>query len=112
MEVIERDTLKQWMDEKRNFVLIESLPEKQFRAKHLPGAHNIPTTDERFRERVQQTVPDAGTPVVVYCADMECPASVKAAKELDELGYQQVYDYQAGKQDWEEAGLKLENEAV
>lgn len=111
MKVIERDTLKTWMEEARDFVLIETLPEEQFRKKHLPGAHNIPTTDEHFREKMRRTIPDTNTPVVVYCANTECPASVKAAEKLDELGYEKVYDYQAGKQDWEEAGLELEKAA-
>lgn len=38
-------------------------------------------------------------------------ASPKAAQKMDELGYQQVYDYQTGKMDRKEAGLPVEQES-
>lgn len=110
MEIIGRETLKQWMDEKKDFVLVEPLNERLFRAKHLPGAHNVPVEDEKFEEKIRDIVPDKGTPVVVYCMDAEGAASVGAAKKLDELGYEAVYDYEAGKQDWEAAGYELETD--
>ena len=39
---------------------------------------------------------------------MDCPASPKAGQRMEELGYQNVFDYEAGKQDWQEAGLPIE----
>ena len=45
---------------------------------------------------------------MVYCKNTECPASEKAASRLDELGYRSVFDYEAGKVDWKEAGLPVE----
>ena len=43
--------------------------------------------------------------------DRACTASPKAAQKMDELGYQQVYDYEAGKMDRKEAGLPVEQES-
>jgi hypothetical protein len=44
----------------------------------------------------------------VYCYDTDCDASPKAARRMEDLGYQTVYDYEAGKVDWKEAGLPVE----
>jgi rhodanese-related sulfurtransferase len=46
--------------------------------------------------------------VIVYCHDEDCDASPKAARRMDALGYQRVYDYEAGKVDWKQAGLPVE----
>lgn len=89
-----------------SLALVEVLAADQYRDFHLPGAVNVPL-DERFDEAVQQAVPDMSSPVVVYCLDTDCEASAKAARRLEELGYQKVYDYTAGKLDWKEAGLPI-----
>jgi hypothetical protein len=46
--------------------------------------------------------------VVVYCLNADCEASRKAGGRMEELGYEHVLDYKAGKMDWEEAGLPVE----
>lgn len=107
METIDRETLKQWLDEKRDVTLVEVLPPDKFGAFHLPGATNIPLAED-FEARVQEQFPDRFQPIVVYCEDHECSASTKAASRMDELGYQKVYDYEGGKRDWKQAGLPVE----
>jgi rhodanese-related sulfurtransferase len=88
-------------------VLVEVLAPKYFRKHHLPGAINVPL-DDHFDEQIQKAVPDKQSTVVVYCADAECQASFKAAQRMDELGYQHVLDYEAGKSNWQESGLPVE----
>lgn len=112
METIDRQTLRQWMNEDSEFVLIETLPEENFRKEHIPGAINIPAGDEEFDDKVRAAVPDKERPVVVYCANTECPASPKAGRRMEELGYTRVYDYEAGKADWKAADLELERRAA
>lgn len=41
--------------------------------------------------------------------DENCDASLKAAGKMEELGYQRVYDDEAGKMDWKQAGLQTES---
>ena len=69
-------------------------------------ARNVPLGDQ-FESKIQEVVPDKSQPVLVYCLDEECEASTKAAQKLEELGYQDVYDYKAGKMDWRESGLPV-----
>jgi rhodanese-related sulfurtransferase len=46
--------------------------------------------------------------IVVYCTTYSCPASTDAAKRLLEMGYENAYDFKAGKQGWDSAGFDLE----
>ena len=96
------------MEQDRDFVLVEVLGSDAFADYHLPGAVNVPN-DKRFTEEIQRVVPDRSKPVVVYCANEECTASPAAAQKLDQLGYEKVYDYEAGKEDWREASLPVES---
>ncbi len=86
---------------------VEVLPEHNFREAHLPGAVNVPLDDD-FDLHIRYAVPDVNTPVIVYCADRNCPLSPKAAEQLDRLGYNKVFEYRGGKADWQSAGLQVE----
>ena len=108
MQSISRDTAQSMIQERDDVTVIESLPSKYFDKFHLPGAKNVPL-DENFDENVQEAAPDKSKPVVVYCMDAECDASPKAAQRMEELGYSEVYDYEAGKVDWKEAGLPVDS---
>jgi rhodanese-related sulfurtransferase len=106
MQAISRDQLNQRLGEE-GLPIVEVLPEKYYRKFHLPGAVNIPL-DEGFDEAIQRQVPDKSSPVVVDCLDSSCEASRKAARRMEDLGYEHVLDYEAGKADWKEAGLPVE----
>ena len=97
MRTITREELSERLDED-DLTLVEVLDHRYFRKFHLPGAINVPL-DDGFDENIRNSVPAKRSPVVVYCADSDCDASVKAGKRLDELGYTQVFDYEAGKAD-------------
>ncbi|CAN5333640.1 hypothetical protein BH23ACT9_BH23ACT9_23380 [soil metagenome] len=83
---------------------------------YIEGVQNgrNPITREELRNRLADVVIAAqligrtDTPVVVYCSNAECQNSPQAARRLVELGYTDVYDYGAGKQDWIDAGLPTE----
>ena len=109
MEPITRDELRRMMQHEPDLTLVETLGEEQYNEFHLPGAVNIPAADARFADKFAAAVPDKAKPVVVYCYDLDCTASPKAARKLDDLGYVRVYDYEAGKMDWKEAGLPIES---
>lgn len=107
IEVISREELSRRIGSEEDLPLVEVLEEKYFRSFHLPGAVNVPLDDE-FDRNIQGALPDKTQPVVVYCLDEECTASTQAAQRMQQLGYQKVYDYTAGKDDWKEAGLPVE----
>jgi rhodanese-related sulfurtransferase len=88
--------------------IADTLPGKYFREFHLPGAMNVPPGDS-FDEEIRQAATDKDTPVVVYCVDEECDTSRRAARATEKTGYTSVMDYTAGKMDWKDADLPIEN---
>ena len=106
MTTMDRQQLKRMMDEDA-VTVVEVLDEKYFNKFHLPGAINVPLSGD-FEGDIQSAVPDKGHPVAVYCLDADCDASPKAAKRMELLGYDRIYDYEAGKMDWKDNGLPVE----
>ncbi|WP_163559691.1 rhodanese-like domain-containing protein [Halomonas sp. NO4] len=101
MKAITRDELKVMNEtEHDDFVLINVLPRDAFNKQHIRTSINIPVKDANFVEKVEDVVGSKERKVVVYCANFDCDASPKAAKQLEEAGFTQVYDYEGGTQDW------------
>ena len=109
-KLITRDQLQQRLLSDDAPTLVEALPEKYYRDGHLPRAINIPHTE--VAARAASMLPDRSAVIVVYCASATCQNSHIAAKLLEQRGYTNVSVYAGGKQDWTEAGLALEREAV
>jgi rhodanese-related sulfurtransferase len=108
MHTISRDELRERIERNDAFALIEVLPPQNYETAHLPGAMNIPLGND-FRDRVEQTFPDRGLTIVVYCRDNESAASPHAAKELEAMGYIDVWLYAGGKSDWSQGGLHFDS---
>ena len=107
---ITREEIQAALAERDDVVLVETLRPEHFEQGHLPGAvHLHPDDAER---RAAEVVPDRGAFVVTYCSNAACGNSAAVAAHLEKLGYTNVHRYEAGKQDWQEAGLPLERGAV
>lgn len=106
MTNIDRDQLRRMMHEQA-VTVVEVLDKEKYDEFHIPGAINVPLSGD-FDADIKQAVPDTSEPVAVYCMDENCDASPKAAEKMEELGYKRVYDYEAGKMDWKQAGLPTE----
>ncbi len=63
---ITRDELKQKIDRKDYFFLVEALAPDKYRQAHLPGAINVPY--DRVRELAPQLLPEKTAEIVTYCA--------------------------------------------
>lgn len=107
MQTISRQETQELIENRDDLTVVEVLDEEYFQKFHLPGAQNVPL-DDSFADKIREVAPEKDAPVLVYCLDAECQASSKAAKKLESLGYTNVYDYEAGKVDWKEAGLPVE----
>lgn len=67
MKTITRDELKEKIDRKYKFLLVETLPEATYHHAHLPGAINLPP--DKVTELAPARLPDKGAEIVVYCAN-------------------------------------------
>lgn len=99
--------LREKIEGKEDFALVEVLGPETFAEFHLPGAVNVPV-DDTFEENIVKAVPDKNKLAVVYCRDIECHASAKAARRMQLLGYKNILEYHNGKEGWKAAGLPVE----
>jgi rhodanese-related sulfurtransferase len=103
METITTEALRAKLARGDDFALVEVMPHEAYDKYHLPSAINIPL-GERFAEQVAQALPDKNQEIVVYCSDENCSAAPTAVKQLMDLGYHRVIDYEFGKLDWLKKG--------
>ena len=103
---ITREALKEKIDAREDFALIDVLSSQSYQREHLPGAANIPLHD--ITEDAVAGIP-SDKEIVVYCSSFECMASPMAAKKLEEMGFSNVTDYEGGIADWKEAGYPVEH---
>lgn len=68
IKTISRDELKQKIDRKDNFVLVETLPKVAYEHAHLPGAINLPLSEVNVL--APKLLPDKNADIVVYCASL------------------------------------------
>ena len=65
-KTISRDELKQKIDRKDDFILVETLPKLSYEHAHLPGAINLPS--DQVNALAPKLLPDKNADIVVYCA--------------------------------------------
>jgi|SRR5579884_2039706 len=85
--------------------LVEVLGPEEYQQEHLPKAINIPLK-ELTPENTKHLRKDQA--LIVYCANYQCDLSARAAWRLESMGFQEVYRYTPGKQDWIAAGFETE----
>ncbi|MEX1997813.1 MAG: rhodanese-like domain-containing protein [Candidatus Andersenbacteria bacterium] len=106
------EELKQWIDEGKDFVLLDVLAPASYEARHIPTAKSAPVGDSDFMEKAAALIPDKATPVVAYCSSAQCGASPRAAGVLVDAGYTNVYHYKDGLAGWQNAGYAFAGEAA
>jgi len=103
MKTIDKENLKKKLDQNA-ITLIEVLSNESYEKEHIKGAVNIPLEEIGRKAKARFNKDE---PIAVYCSNFDCGASPAAAKKLIEMGFENVYDYQGGKQDWKDAGLPM-----
>jgi rhodanese-related sulfurtransferase len=107
---IDREKIRALLDAGEPIVLLETLRAEHFDQGHLPGAIHLHY--EEVEERAAALLPDRDALIVTYCSNRACANSRVAAERLARLGYTDVRRYEAGKDDWVQAGLAVETGAV
>jgi rhodanese-related sulfurtransferase len=105
VETITAEKLKEKIENKEDFRLVEVLLPGLFDEWHIPGAINIPADDMK---EIAPEILKRDEEIIVYCKDFECGASMRAANTLLELGYKKIIDFAGGKKDWIDKGYPIE----
>ena len=109
---VTREELKKWIDEKKDFVLIDVLSQGSYEGRHLPGAKHADVSQTDFLEKVESLAPDKEKIVVVYFTSFACQLSPRAASKLVEAGYTNVYHFKGGLADWQDAKYSFDGEVA
>lgn len=107
MNTVTADTLNQMQQQNGDFLLINTLDEEHFPQTRIPGSINIPQSSDDFVSRVEQEAGSKDKEIIVYCASTQCQSSHKAAQKLEQAGFSNVSDFEAGAEGWQQAGMKL-----
>ena len=116
--LITREELKQWLEQRNDFMLIDTGLPEYFQTSHLPKAQNACVYEVDFLNQVGSLAfPDSATkhsrhsvPIVVYGSSTKSLASRTAAEKLSAAGYQEVFDYQGGLEEWQNGGYPLQGD--
>jgi len=108
MKTVTAEQLKNMQQQDEDFLLINTLDEEQFSETRIPGSINIPQKRDDFVQRVEEQAGGKQKKIVVYCASKQCDSSPTAAKKLEEAGFTDVLDFEAGARGWQEAGEPLQ----
>src|SRR6516164_2725002 len=84
--------------------LIDTRPEEEFAAGHLPGAINLPLGE--LKRRLRELPRDQE--IVAYCRGPYCVLSYEAVAELRKRGFK-AFRLEDGYPEWKAAGLPTEN---
>lgn len=107
IKVVPLEFLLELQENEEDFKLVEALTEKAYNMGHLPGAMFMPIN------RVEELAPlhlSKDDKIVVYCTGYTCHASTRVSRKLLEIGYENVFEFKAGKAGWKKAGFKMVGE--
>jgi len=120
--VISTEELKQMIDEKKDILIIDTMPyDASYKKNHIPGAEQflfpIPEmnewdakeTDDKTADDYSALLgPDKDRMIVVYCGFVKCTRSHNGALWAVKLGYTNVYRQPGGIFAWKGAGYDVE----
>lgn len=97
------DEIKQRLDGREKFMLVDVREESEYAKDHLPGAVHL---GKGIIERdIEARVPDPKTELVLYCGGGF--RSALAADNLQKMGYTNVISMDGGVREWREKNYPL-----
>lgn len=97
-----RETKKR-LDNGEKLILVDTREDAEWARGHIPGAIHL---GRGIIERdIEKTIPDKGTPIVLYCGGGF--RSALAADNLQKMGYGNVISMDGGWRGWTEAGFPV-----
>ncbi len=97
------DAIKQRLDRKDGFTLIDVREESEFARDHLPTAIHL---GKGIIERdIEMRIPDVKAPLVLYCGGGF--RSALAADNLQKMGYTNVLSMDGGIREWRQKNFPL-----
>jgi len=95
--------VKKRLDSPEKPIVVDVREDSEWARGHIPGAIHL---GKGVIERdIERTIPDKGTPIVLYCGGGY--RSALAADNIQKMGYRNVISMDGGWRGWTEAGLPV-----
>jgi len=116
-KVITTQEFKVWLDQKKDMLIVDTMPADNFRKQHIPGAVNfeiqrhpeLTEMSDKMKTDFEKLLgPDKNRTIVFYCGFTDCERSHNAGMWAIKLGYKNVYRQPGGITGWLEAGYPVE----
>jgi rhodanese-related sulfurtransferase len=99
--------------------IVDTRTEKEYKAKHIPGALFIPYHEKSLKDVAYESSLDdfsglktlnSKTPTIFHCNGAECWKSYKSSQAAIAAGFAKVYWYRGGMPEWESTGQQIARE--
>jgi len=116
-KVVTTQELKSWIDQKKEMLIVDTMPPDNFRKQHIPGAVNfeiqrlpeLTQMSDKMRADFEKLLgPNKDRMIVFYCGFTDCERSHNAAMWATKFGYKNAYRQPGGIKGWLEAGYPAE----
>jgi len=115
-KVVTTQELKGWLDQKKDMLIVDTMPADNFRKQHIPGAINFEIqrpeltqmSDKMQADFEKLLGPNKDRTIVFYCGFTDCERSHNAAMWAKKFNYKNAYRQPAGIKGWLEAGYPVE----
>jgi rhodanese-related sulfurtransferase len=89
-------------------IFVDCRLKEDFDSGHISGAVNLPWEEfDQYYSRLKSSLSQFKE-IIAYCDGTECELSLLLARELTEMGYENVKVFFGGWLEWTEAGLPME----
>ena len=96
------DEVQKLTSKNGKYLLLDVREKEEYREGHLEGSVSIP---RGFLEmRVESAIPEKSKPIIAYCAGGV--RLLRAAKDMKEMGYQEIISMSGGYSAWKAAGYQ------
>jgi rhodanese-related sulfurtransferase len=102
---INREILMKLINSGRNFKMIDVQDEECYRQEHIKGAISVPYDK---MERLADNRLNKDDFVIIYSKNIHCNKSLEAAIKLENKGFDKIYVYREGIEDYKNNYLPLE----
>ncbi len=98
MNEITTQELKQLIESKQPYTLLDCRSQDYYNWEQLPHATNLRW--KYLKEEAHSVLPDKHALIVLYCDGFTCHVSTRAYQIMSELGYSNLREYSGGVADW------------
>lgn len=114
-KLVSTEDLNKWVSEKKDMIIIDTMPADSFVKGHIPGAVNaeLPkttiadATDAQKAAFIKLLGVDKNKTIVVYCGFVGCARSDVGAVIAKQQGFTNVYRQPGGITSWQEAKYEV-----